>query len=383
MLKVLYCLRDQHDWKLVLLGGAVCLISCAVAILTLNRACATKGAARLRWVLTSGAATGFGIWATHFIAMLAFDPGVPLAFDPRLTLLSLATAMAITSGGVYLVVTDGFKGARITGGAVIGTAICTMHYLGMMALDVPGRLAWDVGLVAASLAAGIGLAATAMAALSISNARLADRTAGLLLVGAIVGHHFVAMGAVTIVPDPRVVVTGLALSAGAMSVAIALAAMVVLSLCIHAVVWGRKLDQIRADADRRFRVLLEGVEDYAIFMLDPDGLVMNWNAGGERINGYAPEDVVGRSYAEVCALDRDFARCYTAGLKVAEAEGRFEIEGPCKRASGEPFWSHTVIRPLRNDDGQLLGFANITQDITERKASEERICRCHAISMPP
>ena len=373
MLKILYCLRDQHDWKLVLLGAAVCLISCVVTVLTINRAHDTGGGTRLRWEITSGAATGFGIWATHFIAMLAFNPGVPMAFDPRLTLLSLVCAVLITGGGIHVVVTRGFPGALAVGGAIMGVGICTMHYLGMMALDVPGRLVWDFGIVAASFAAGIGLAAGAMSALALPSSRLGDRLAGLLFVGAIVGHHFTAMGAVTIVPDPRVAMRGLELSPGAMSVAIALAAIAVLGLCTHAVVWGRKLDQVRSDADRRFRILLEGVEDYAICMLDPDGRVMNWNAGGERINGYAPSEIVGRNFAEVCALDADFARRYTEGLKTAAETGRFEIEGPCRRADGEAFWSHTVVRPLHDDDGTLLGFANITQDITERRAGEERI----------
>ena len=370
MLRILYCLRHQHDWKLVILAAVVCTISCVVAVVIIDRALGTKGIARARWVMTAGAAAGFGIWATHFIAMLAFDPGLHVAFDLRLTFASLLVAMLITAGGIEIAISRSFRNADLVGGAVIGSGIASMHYVGMMALDLPGRIVWATDLIAVSIVLAMGLGALTMRVLGLKSRW--RYIAPALFVLAIVIHHFTGMGAVSLRPDPTHIVSGAVLSPESMSIAITFAAIAVLTLCVLAVVWGRRLDQVQDESNLRFRVLLEGIEDYAIFLLDPNGLVMDWNSGGERINLYRREDIVGRNYADVCALDPDYPRQYREGLKIAEAEGRFEIEGPCIRADGKTFWGHTLLRALRDETGKLIGFANITQEITERKAAEDQ-----------
>ena len=372
MYRVLYCLQAQHDWRLVALAALVCVIACSVAVLLIRRAQATSGTTRLRWALTAGAATRFGIWATHFIAMLAFDSGHAATYDLRLTLLSLFCAMAVTAGGIEIAVSNGFRLARLTGGAVIGSGVCSMHFIGMMALDLPGHIIWDLPLVVASLVFGIAFAAAAMGALELKSS-WASPLAALLLVLAIVSHHFTAMGAVTILPDSHIAVTGVNITPASMSAILALAAIAVFSLCVFAVLSDRRLDHVRADSDRRFRILLEGIEDCAIFMLDAEGRIVDWNAGGDRINGYRTEDIVGQVYGDICAVDRDFPRQYREALAIAERDGRAELEGPGKRADGQTFWGHTLLRALRDNDGKLLGFANITQEITARKAAEDRM----------
>ena len=166
MYRILYCLKDQHDWKLVFLAAAVCILSSAVAVLTIERAQSTSGAQRMHWVLTAGAAGGFGIWATHFIAMLAYSSGVTTGYDLRLTVLSLFCAMGITAGGIEVGISRSFKYSGFVGGAVLGTGIASMHYLGMMALDLPGRVIWAPDLVALSILLGIVFGAIAMWAIS-------------------------------------------------------------------------------------------------------------------------------------------------------------------------------------------------------------------------
>ena len=311
MFRVLYCLKDQHDWKLVLLAAAVCIFSCIVAVLTIERAQSASGKQRMHWVLTAGAAGGFGIWATHFIAMLAFNPGIETGFNLRLTLLSLFCAMGITAGGIEVGISRSFRYSSLVGGAVLGTGIATMHFLGMMALDLPGHIVWAPDLVIFSIFIGITLSALTMWAMTQSsskarNGRWVGRLSPLLLVLAIVSHHFTAMGAVTIQPDPAQAIGGLVLSPGSMSLAITFAAIAVLALCAFAVISERRLDLMRDESNRRFRVLLEGLEDTAIFLLDPQGRVTDWNAGSDRNNGYRVEDITGRIYADVCAVDADF-----------------------------------------------------------------------------
>src|SRR5262245_51149417 len=96
MLRVVACLTTQHDWRLVLLAAAVCFLTSLAAIHLFQRSCATAGRPRLLWLITTGAATGYGIWATHFIAMLAYTPGLPNGYDLLITLSSLFAAAIIT-----------------------------------------------------------------------------------------------------------------------------------------------------------------------------------------------------------------------------------------------------------------------------------------------
>jgi diguanylate cyclase (GGDEF)-like protein/PAS domain S-box-containing protein len=378
MYRILYCLKDQHDWRLVLLAATICVFSSIVAVLIIERAQSTLGVQRMQWVLTAGAAGGFGIWATHFIAMLAFNPGVNTGYDLRLTLLSLACAIGITAGGIEVGISRSFSYASLVGGAMLGAGIASMHYLGMMALDMPGHVVWAPDLVILSILLGIILGAIAMWAINQPTQKTAKhrwiaRLSPLLLVLAIVSHHFTAMGAVTVQPDPARTIGGLVLSPGSMSFAITFAAIAVLALCAFAVISGRKLDLMRDESNRRFRVLLEGLEDTAIFLLDPQGRVTDWNAGGDRNNGYPVAEITGRVYADVCAVDADFPVRYREALKKAELEGRAELEGPARRADGKPFWGQTLLRALRDGEGKLLGFANITHEITERKAAEDAV----------
>ena len=104
MFRVITCLSGEHDLRLVVLAGIVCFFASFVGINLLGRASATKGRTRVAWLALAGVATGCGIWATHFIAMLAYEPGVPIAFDIGLTGLSLILAAVITGVGFSLAV---------------------------------------------------------------------------------------------------------------------------------------------------------------------------------------------------------------------------------------------------------------------------------------
>jgi PAS domain S-box-containing protein len=126
-------------------------------------------------------------------------------------------------------------------------------------------------------------------------------------------------------------------------------------------------------SDERFRLLVEGVSDYAIFMLDPQGQILTWNAGATRIKGYQPDEIIGRHFSEFYppeALDRHLPE---HELQVASAEGRFEDEGWRVRKDGTRFWANVVITALRDDAGELRGFAKVTRDLTQRREHEETL----------
>jgi len=128
-----------------------------------------------------------------------------------------------------------------------------------------------------------------------------------------------------------------------------------------------------SDSESQFKTLVGGVTDYALYMLDPNGIVSNWNAGGERIKGYSAAEIVGQHFSRFYTPADQEAGKPARALQIALDTGHYEEEGWRVRKDGSFFWASVVIDPIRNDAGELLGFAKITRDITERKAAEEKL----------
>jgi PAS domain S-box-containing protein len=122
-----------------------------------------------------------------------------------------------------------------------------------------------------------------------------------------------------------------------------------------------------------YRLLVGSVQDYAIFALDPTGHILSWNAGAERIKGYAPEEIVGRHFSIFYPPEKVAERFPQYELEVAAREGRFEDQGWRLRKDGTRFWANVVITALRDESGALVGFAKVTRDLTERREAEEAL----------
>jgi PAS domain S-box-containing protein len=125
----------------------------------------------------------------------------------------------------------------------------------------------------------------------------------------------------------------------------------------------------------RFRLLVEAVRDYAIFMLDPEGRILTWNAGAERIKGYRAEEAIGKHFSIFYPPEDIHAGKTEKELEIARQEGRFEEEGWRVRKDGSRFWADVVITALRDEAGRLYGFGKVTRDLTERKLNEEILRR--------
>jgi PAS domain S-box-containing protein len=132
----------------------------------------------------------------------------------------------------------------------------------------------------------------------------------------------------------------------------------------------RLYEEALRQAEERFRLLVEGVVDYAIFMLDPDGVVTSWNAGAQRIKGYARDEIIGQHFSRFFADEDIEAGKPWEELATARREGRAEDEGWRLKKSGERFWARVVVAPLHDADGHLRGFAKVTQDLTDRRHIE-------------
>jgi PAS domain S-box-containing protein len=127
------------------------------------------------------------------------------------------------------------------------------------------------------------------------------------------------------------------------------------------------------ESEERFRLLVEGIQDYAIFMLDPQGRVVSWNAGAERIKGYQAAEILGQHFSRFYPPERIASAWPEYELEVARKEGRFEDEGWRLRKDGSTFWANVIITALRDQTGELCGFAKITRDLTQRRRQEESL----------
>ncbi len=127
------------------------------------------------------------------------------------------------------------------------------------------------------------------------------------------------------------------------------------------------------ESERHFRLLVSGVTDYALYMLDPNGIVTNWNAGGQRIKGYLPEEIIGQHFSRFYSAADQAAGRPARTLQLALENGRYEEEGWRVRKDGTFFWASVVVDSIRDDENKLLGFAKITRDISERREAEQSL----------
>ncbi|TWB07271.1 EAL domain-containing protein [Bradyrhizobium stylosanthis] len=241
MFRVFSCLTAEHDWRLVVLAGLVCFAASIVAASIFHRAIATRARTRWIWIAIAGAAIGYGIWATHFVAMLAYEPGVTTGYGLVLTAFSLAAAMLLTSVGFGVAVGMPPRWGAVAGGVIIGGGIASMHYLGMWALEVPGRVTWSLDLVIVSIVLGMCLGYAALAVALTRQDYRGMLAAAVLLTLATVSHHFTAMGAVQIVPDPTLATDTISLSPAFLALAIAGVALSVLGMSLIGVLADRRL----------------------------------------------------------------------------------------------------------------------------------------------
>jgi diguanylate cyclase (GGDEF)-like protein len=276
MYQVLYCLTDQHDWRLVALGGAVCLLASAAAISLFHRARAAIGGARVSWIALDAVVAGGGIWATHFIAMQAYGPGAGGAYNIPLTMLSLIFAIAVTFIGLGISVSATRTIPVALGGAVVGSGVAAMHYTGMMALEIPAHIGWATGTVTVSIVLGIVFGALALVVAGRHDSLAGALGATVLLTVAIVSHHFTAMGAVELTPDPAIVISGLSIPPASLSILTASAAAAIIAIALAAAVLDRRA---KGELGRQQVVLDSALENMSqgLCMFDADGKIMLFN----------------------------------------------------------------------------------------------------------
>jgi len=379
MFQVLTCLAVEHDWRRVLLAAGVCLLASGVAISLFHRAQATKGKARLKWLVLDAAAGGCGIWATHFIAMLAYDPGATAGYDLPLTVMSLIIAAVLTGAGLAIALQGSSRWMPVIGGAVVGVGIAAMHFTGMLALQIAGHITWSAGLVFSALVLGCAFGALALTVAAKSDDLAHTSFSALLLAIAIVSLHFTAMAAITFVPDPTVVASTISVSPASLSLIISASATIILGMCLVAALgsrqWQSKLRQQKMLLDTALQNMSQG-----LCMFDAQGRVMLFNQRYAEMTGVSDLQITGRSLLEL------FRHQKSAGAFAEDPDEFFirvmaDIEAGKSNTRIVETFSGRVIR-IVEEPMQGGGWVATVEDITEwRKAQAQLSHMAHHDSL--
>jgi signal transduction histidine kinase len=222
-----------------------------------ERARVAIGQARAAWIAAAGVVAGFGIWGTHFVAMLAYQSGFPVSYDPGLTALSVVIAVGLCSAGIAIALRPGLAAI---GGAITGAAIGSMHYVGMAAVRAPADAVWDPVYVISSAVIGIGLMAVGMRYAQLGRGWRRYFTSGLVFTVAICSMHFTGMTAVVYHFDPRVVVPGAVLDPTTLAIAIAASSILVVAMGLVGSLVDHHLAQRTSDEASRMRAHIVELE---------------------------------------------------------------------------------------------------------------------------
>ena len=137
----------------------------------------------------------------------------------------------------------------------------------------------------------------------------------------------------------------------------------------------RRTEQMLTESERRFRLMVDSVVDYAIFRLDKEGRVASWNAGAQRIKGYAADEIIGEHFSRFYPSEEVERGKPARELEIARKEGRYQEEGWRVRKNGSTFWASVVVTAVRDETGELIGFSKVTRDLTERNRAEAELIR--------
>ena len=316
------CITSQHNGWLIALAASICGLG-ALSTFSLGREVlhTPDRLHRGAWAAAAVVATASAIWATHFIAMVAYAPGLPFRFAALGTVLSYAIALSLVgAGAVLILIRPGLRG-RLLGGAVVGLAISAMHYVGMNAMEIQGDIHWDRGTVAVSVLSGVILTMVA-AALPLSRAASLRILGPLALLLAVCSTHFVGMQAMTLAYDPRAVEPNGAVNTSILTVLVANVTVVILGLSLAAL-WLQGRERRQAIAERGS---LQNLADIAV-----EGLLI---CDGPRIMGlnHSLAFMIGQGVDEV--VGQPVARLLPEMIEPHAGDGR-ECDSVLRTTSGE------------------------------------------------
>jgi diguanylate cyclase (GGDEF)-like protein/PAS domain S-box-containing protein len=361
MLKIYNCIATAHDLRLVVLAAIVCALSSFATFRLLHHARTVHGQMRHVWLAVSAVSIGFGIWSTHFIAMLAFSPGIPSGYNISLTALSLMAAILLTGAGLAVAMMPNWRAGPVFGGAIVAGGIAAMHYTGMAAFEIAGIVVWDFGMVALSIVLGAVLGAIALP-VGLHNESEKWKAAGaILLTLAICSHHFTGMAAVTILPDPAIVVPNSALHPGLLAILVCVASLTIILLALTAVALDLR-DKRRAELETdRMRGLANAAVE-GLLVCDGDTIV-TVNDSFAQLIGSTSTALVG-SKLDSCLPDE------SARERLLTSTNQ-PMEVTLRHRDGSTIPAEVILRPI--DYAGLPHHVIAVRDLRARKQNEQHI----------
>lgn len=350
--QVLHCIRHEHDSTLIALSGLICLVGVYASFAIANHALRVPVYLRLRWGTISVFAAGCTAWATHFVVLLAYEPGVPVGFDPVLTALSLGSAIIGIGAGIAIAIAGRpFRFKHFTAGIVVGLGVTALHYIGQYAYQIPGFIVWDWGLIGLSIFLSVPLFGVALTIVATRRRRFRKFGAPFLVVGIAVLHFF-GMAAMTLHFDagaqlPENTISPASITPVAGAVALSLLGLAVLG-------WWFDLSAMRQV--RRDRQRLRELADVALegLLICQGENIIAANSSMEGLSGYDNTEL---RDSQVGAL--------LPGIDIAGLPEREEREAQLLDAAGQL----VPVRVLRRD----LSVAHKTQTVIAVRDQRERL----------
>jgi diguanylate cyclase (GGDEF)-like protein/PAS domain S-box-containing protein len=362
LLKVISELMSQHDYRLVAVAGAVCFCASVTAFRLYSRMQGAKGLVRGAWLLLTAMVAGSGVWASHFVAMVAYHPGVKAGYSPIAAMASLMLAVLFVGAGFAAAPSQKGRSSVIAGGMLVGVGLALMHYMGMAAFVAQGRIVWEQATVAASILLGAAGATAALMAAGRARSLKSQLIAGAVMTLGVFCLHFTGMAAISIHPDPTVAVSDELLTAGMLTFAVAtIAGLIILgglgAVLIESQTSRSALERIRRLANAAY----EGI------VVVQNGRINDCNAAFCDLAGAALEDLLGRPLmGHILTLDD--------GAPLREGDAR--REGLLQPVSDGPGVPVEVFARLM-DDGARVETSGLTvlaiRDLRERRSAEEKI----------
>lgn len=362
MFRVYDCITGEHDPGLLALAAAVCIFGWVATTVISRRAVASEQAFIWRGLL--GLCGGATVWATHFIAMLAYRTSVPLTYDIGLTTASLVLGIGGMGLGFAVAATGRQRRAtRLLGGLCAGVAITVLHYVGMEALRFPGTLSYDTMMVAASIVFSLVFGALGLDVMFAPGRGKSRLGATALLVLMTVSLHFTGMSAATLelgIADPSV---ASGLSREYLAIAVFVAAIVTLVIGASGALLDQRVSDHLATQAERFKTLANGA--FEALVVHDDGLIVDANTAAEEMFGL-PDDFKGHSIFELIGDNFD------STVRQLRARGDECQELTLARTDGTTFPGEISRRPIRLVNG-CPGELISVRDLTRQKESEARI----------
>ncbi|MBY3599709.1 bifunctional diguanylate cyclase/phosphodiesterase [Rhizobium bangladeshense] len=285
MFSVITCIRDDHDWRLVLASAAVCLIGAMAAMLPLSRAQECDAGRRKLWIAASAFAFGTGVWATHFIAMLAYDGGMPISYQLGLTALSFLLSVAGSWAAIVVASEGRGRFSRIRGGVLMAVGIASMHLTGMQAIETQAIILYDPYMTLTAVLAGALLSSAAFHAFFRLKGPRRLLTSSVSFVLAICALHFISMASITLVPDPGKEVPATVLDTSLLAAIVVIAATALILTAIAVVFIESHLTDLRglANASQEGLLILR------------EGRIVDANERFQALSGWKLADLVGKA----------------------------------------------------------------------------------------